>query len=99
LEHFRKLFLRKLVKGYDCADPLIARWKPSEDFMIMDIVEASLIVLTRFLNVDVIWMSYEDRRDITLLNDICWYSGWIMAGKDRKYLHLPERVLRQYGYY
>jgi len=26
------------------------------------------------------------------------YSGWIMAGKDNRVCHLPERVLRQYWY-
>jgi len=35
---------------------------------------------------------------MTPFHDICWYSGWIMAGKDRMVRHLPERVLRQYGY-
>lgn len=51
------------------------------------------------VNTDVIWRSYEDRRDITTLHDICWYSGWIMADQDRVCLHLSEQVLRQYGYY
>lgn len=41
-----------------------------------------------------ILMSYGGRtRD-----DETWSSRWIMAGKDRKVCHLPERVLRQYGY-
>jgi hypothetical protein len=30
--------------------------------------------------------------------DICWYSGWIMADKDRMCRQLPEQVLRQYNY-
>ena len=34
----------------------------------------------------------------TPFHDVCWYSGWIMAGKQRMVRHLPERVLRQYGY-
>lgn len=51
------------------------------------------------VNVDVIWRPYEDRRDITPLQDTCWYSGWIMVGKDRRCLHLPDRVLGQYGYF
>jgi len=29
---------------------------------------------------------------------VCWYSGWIMAGKQKMVRHLPERVLRQYDY-
>lgn len=51
------------------------------------------------VNADVIWRSYEDRRDIMPLNGICWYSGWIMADQNRVCLHLPERVLRQYNCY
>ena len=30
--------------------------------------------------------------------DICCYSRWIIADKERMCRHLPERVLRQYGY-
>jgi hypothetical protein len=30
--------------------------------------------------------------------DICWYSRWIMAGKDNRVRHFPERVLGLYGY-
>ncbi|RHN44066.1 hypothetical protein MtrunA17_Chr7g0215301 [Medicago truncatula] len=42
--------------------------------------------------------SYERRRDITPFQDICWYSGWIMACRDKRVRHLPERDFRQYGY-
>jgi len=30
--------------------------------------------------------------------EVFWYSGWIMCGVRKVYCHLPERVLRQYGY-
>jgi len=46
----------------------------------------------------VTWRSYKHRRDVTPFHDVCWYSGWIMAGKQRMVRHLPERVLRQYRY-
>jgi len=36
--------------------------------------------------------------DVTPFQDVCWYSRWIMAGKQRMVRRLPERVLRQYGY-
>jgi len=45
----------------------------------------------------VTWRSYEHRRDVTPFQDVCCYSGWIMAGKARMVRHLLERVLRQYG--
>jgi len=35
---------------------------------------------------------------VTPFQDVCWYYGWIMAGKQKMVRHLPERVLRQYGY-
>jgi hypothetical protein len=35
---------------------------------------------------------------VTPFQNICWYSGWIMADKARMVRHLPERVLRQYNY-
>jgi len=46
----------------------------------------------------VTWRPYEHRRDVTPFQDMCWYSGWIMAGKQKMVRHLPERVVRQYGY-
>ena len=42
----------------------------------------------------VIWRSYEHRRNVTPFQDVCWYSVWIMAGKDRMVCHLSELVLR-----
>jgi len=36
--------------------------------------------------------------DVTPFSDVCWYSGWIMAGKQKIVRHRPERVLRQYEY-
>ena len=39
-----------------------------------------------------------EERHIMPFQDICWYSGWIMAGSDMMVRHLPERVLGQYGY-
>ena len=35
---------------------------------------------------------------MTPFQDVCWYYGWIMAGKQKMVRHLPKRVLRQYGY-
>ena len=46
----------------------------------------------------VIWRPYERRRDITPIQDRCWYSGWIMADKNRRVRHFPEWVLREYWY-
>ena len=47
---------------------------------------------------DVCWRSYEDHREYQPFEEIFWYSGWLMCCDRRLYRHLPERVLRQYGY-
>jgi len=44
------------------------------------------------------WRPYEHRRDVTPFQDVCWYSGWIMAGKQKMVRHFPGRVVRQYRY-
>ena len=46
----------------------------------------------------VTWRPYKHRRDVTPFQDMCWYFRWIMAEKQKMVRHLPERVLRQYGY-
>jgi hypothetical protein len=46
---------------------------------------------------DFIFTPYESRRHVKPLIDVCWFSGWLRC-RDEKEMHLPERVLRQYGY-
>jgi len=94
--HFRNLISRIPNEDYDPAiAPLVSQRKPDRGFTdpghyrdVIDSLEHS----------HVIWRLYERRRHITPFQDICWYSRWIMADKDRRVHHLPERVLRQYGY-
>jgi len=31
----------------------------------------------------VFWRPYERQRDVTPFQDVCWYSGWIMAAKQK----------------
>ncbi|RHN70569.1 hypothetical protein MtrunA17_Chr3g0136941 [Medicago truncatula] len=33
-----------------------------------------------------------------VFEEVFWYSGWIICSVRKVYRHLPERVLRQYGY-
>ena len=47
---------------------------------------------------DVRWRLYEEYSEIRGFEEVFWYTGWIMCGVRRVYRHLPERVLRQYGY-
>lgn len=46
---------------------------------------------------DFMFTPYESHRHVKPLIDVCWFSGWLRCG-DKKGMHLPERVLRQYGY-
>jgi len=55
-------------------------------------------MLDRITFDDVHWRSYEDHREYQAIEEVLWYSGLIMCGDRRVYRHLPERVLRQYGY-
>jgi len=73
----------------------VGRWKPPRGFAdvghfrgLMDLLEHSHAVSS----------PYEHWRDVTPFQDVCWYSEWIMADKERMVRHLSERVLRQYNY-
>lgn len=73
----------------------MGRWKPLKGFAdaghfrgLMDLTEHRHII----------WRPYEHIRDMTPFRDVCWYSGWIMAEKQKIVRHLPEKVTRQYNY-
>ncbi|KAK2421162.1 protein MAIN-LIKE [Trifolium repens] len=46
---------------------------------------------------DFVYTPYTTHRQVRPLIDECWFSGWLRCGGDTS-THLPERVLRQYGY-
>ena len=54
--------------------------------------------LDRLLVDDIIFYPYDSHRESHPLDDIIWFSGWIMCGMSCFRTHLPERVLRQFGY-
>ena len=93
--HYKQLVPRKRELDYQLADPLVDRWKPSGDFSDPGHYRSTIDLMEHH---NIIFRSYESRRDVTPFQDICWYSEWIMAGKDMMCCHPPERVLRQYGY-
>jgi len=95
LAHFRHLVLRNKYLDYDRADPYVGRWKSPRGYSnaghfrgLMDSME----------HCHVIWRLYEHQRDVTPFQDVCWYSRWIMVGKQKMVCHLSERVLRHYNY-
>jgi len=94
--HFRNLLPRICNEDYDpVIAPLVSQWKPTIGFTVPGHYRDDIDSLEHS---HVIWRLYERRRHITPFHDIYWYSIWIMAGKDRRVRHFPERVLRQYGY-
>jgi len=96
LRHFTNIILRIEDDAYDpTVAPLVSQWKPPRGFSNPGHYRAAIDSLDHS---HVTWRLYERRRRITPFQDICWYSGWIMADIDMMVCHFPERVLRQYGY-
>ena len=96
MAHFSNIIPRIDDEDYDpTVAPLVSQWKPPRGFSnpghyrdVIDSLDHSHVT----------WRPYERRQHITPFQNICWHSRWIMAGKDKRVLHLPERVFRQYGY-
>ncbi|XP_039684137.1 protein MAINTENANCE OF MERISTEMS-like [Medicago truncatula] len=95
LAHFPGFFSVDLNTDYLENYPVAARWKLQKGHG-EGITYRSL--LDRIQLDDVCWRPYEEHREIHDFEEVFWYSGWIMCGVRRVYRHLPERVLRQYGY-
>jgi len=96
LAHFTNIIPRIEDDAYDpTVAPLVSQWKPPRGFSNPGHYRAAIDSLDHS---HVTWRPYERQRYITSFQDICWYSGWIMAGSDKMVCHLPERVLRQYMY-
>jgi len=96
MTHFTNIILRIDAEDYDpTVSPLVSQWRPPRGFSNLVHYRA---VIDSLDHSHVTWRPYERRRHITPFQDICWYSEWIMAGRDRMVRHLPKRVLRQYGY-
>ena len=77
------------------SNPYVGRWRPQRGFKHVDHFRG---LLDSMEHCHVTWRPYEHRRDVTPFQDVCWYSEWIMARKQKMVRHLPEWVLRKYGY-
>jgi hypothetical protein len=95
ITHFRHIVPRKKYEDYEREYPYVARWRPKRGFTYADHFRG---LKDSMEHCHVFWRPYERRRDLTPFQDVCWYSRWIMATKQKMVCHLPERVLRQYGY-
>ncbi|KAJ1404457.1 Aminotransferase-like, plant mobile domain [Sesbania bispinosa] len=88
------LSLVSLTPSMRRGEPLSKRWAPLRGTGDVAIVRQALDRLT---HANVIWMPYEAHRVQYPFHDISWYRGYITCG-NIVFPHLPERVLRQYGY-
>jgi len=95
IAHFRHVVTRSRYQDYERENPYVGRWKPRRGFKHADHFRD---LLDSMEHCHVTWRPYEHRGDVTPFQDVCWYSGWIMAGKQKMVRHLPERVVRKYGY-
>jgi len=96
LAHFTNIIRRINDDEYDpTVAPFVSQWRPLRGFSNPGHYRDAFDSLDHS---HVTWRPYERRRHITPFQDICWYSRWIMTGRDRRVRHLSKRVLRQYGY-
>jgi len=95
LAHFPKFYTVNPNPDYVENLPVAARWKLQKGHG-EGVMYRSL--LDRITFDDVCWRSYEEHMDFQAFEEVFKYSCWIMCGDRRVYRHLPDRVLRQYGY-
>lgn len=95
LAHFPDFFSVDPNPNYIENYPVAVRWRLQKGHG-EGITYRSLLDRIQFD--DVCWRPYEEHREIQGFEEVFLYSGWIMCGVRRVYRHLPERVLRQYGY-
>ena len=91
----RHVVSRKKYEDYERHNPYVGRWKPKRGFVDAEHFRG---LLDSMEHCHVYWRSYERRRDVTPFQDVCRYSGWILADKQKMVRHLPELVLTQYIY-
>jgi len=95
LAHFPKFYSVDPNPNYIENYPVVGRWALHKGHG-EGVTYRSLLDRIQFD--DVCWRSYEEHREIQAFEEVFLYSSWIMCGVHRVYLHLSERVLRQYGY-
>nr|ABN09750.1 IMP dehydrogenase/GMP reductase, putative [Medicago truncatula] len=92
LVHFPKFYAVDPNTKYVENLPVAAMWKLQKGHG-EGVTYRSL--LDRITFDDVCWTPYEEHMDF---QEVFWYSGWIMCNDRKVHRHLPDRVLRQYGY-
>lgn len=94
-EHFPRICPRDIDMSYREDRPRACRFMHKKGIVVEYSYRAAL---DRILVDDIIFYPYDCHRESHPLEDIIWFSGWIMCGMLCFRTHLPERVLRQFGY-
>ncbi|XP_027940573.1 uncharacterized protein LOC114194505 [Vigna unguiculata] len=93
-EHFLGMGNRDIVPTYQEVQPRAARYVTGRHNSTVKAVRLQLDNLT---HAGVIWNPYEAHRITRPFESITLFSGFIRLGASM-HRHMPERVLRQYGY-
>ncbi|XP_068484433.1 protein MAINTENANCE OF MERISTEMS-like [Phaseolus vulgaris] len=93
-EHFSGMGRRDINPSYDDVHPRAARYIVAHQICAVGDVRAQLDGVTHD---DIIWTLYEDHRLSRPFETIYLFSGHLRLGS-LSHRHMPERVLRQFGY-
>lgn len=94
ISHFPRLSVWSLDKNYNETLPRCAKYVPGQGHKDAASYREHLDNMQMS---DFVYTPYDAHRGQRPLIDVCWFSGWLRSGSYRG-THLPERVLRQYGY-
>ncbi|XP_068487178.1 protein MAIN-LIKE 1-like [Phaseolus vulgaris] len=93
-EHFSGMGRRDINPSYDEVHPRAARYIVAHQISTVGDVRVQLDGVTHD---DIIWTLYEDHRLSKPFETIYLFSGHLRLGS-LSHRHMPERVLRQFGY-
>ncbi|KAK2445718.1 protein MAIN-LIKE [Trifolium repens] len=94
ISHMPRMSVRKLATNWNETLPCNARYEPGQGHRDQAAYREHLDNMQMS---DFVYTPYTAHRQVRPLIDECWFSGWLRCGGDTS-THLPERVLRQFGY-
>ncbi|KAK2401798.1 protein MAIN-LIKE [Trifolium repens] len=94
ISHMPRMSVWKLATNWNETLPYNARYEPGQGHRDQAAYREHLDNMQMS---DFVYTPYTAHRQVRPLIDECWFSGWLRCGGDTS-THLPERVLRQFGY-